>query len=434
MIEKTLPYNLEAERAVLGAILLDSKLIHTVRALICAAAFYLEAHRKIYSAMLRILARGNPIDWLLLKDELARAEELEAVGGPAYIASLTDGLPLCVNVEAYAGIVLAKWRLRAAIQAGNELMTRCLQDEDPAEEIISEHEAELRKISMGSRGSLVSGAEAVQEAYHWLEQRAGDKRVVTGVPSGLSSLDVITTGFQPGDLIVVAAKTGFGKTAFMLNCAAHAILAHSINTAIFTLEMKRQQAVTRIISAETSIDSYSLMTGRVDNWRAISEIAGRLSACKFWICDNSVSLSELDSQVRRLHDQYQIGFLAVDYLQLVKVTGKKIENRTQEVTEISRALKALASDLSIPVMALSQLNSEGEVRESRAIEQDASLVIVIEMERADLKGMDLVPCKLHLHKNRNGAIADIECQFRKRITRFELPAEASNQNLADSND
>jgi len=421
VIDKVMPYSLDAERAVLGSILLDERYFYIANAGIEANEFYMECHRVIFRAMNQTKASGIAIDLVTLAEELRRAGELEQSGGIAYLSELTSGLPRTVNVEYYARIVREKSKLREGIRIGNELMGKCYADELPADEIIEEYQSQIRKLVSTTEKGFHTGASAVNDTYNLIQNRYENKRTMTGIGSGLSDLDRLTTGFQRGDLIIIAAKTGLGKTALALNIASNTMIRERSKVLIFSLEMTREQLGTRMISSETGIDSYALRTGYIaaDKWTVIAGIAAEISQCNFWIHDKSISLAELDSRARQTVDENgKLDLVIVDYLQLVH-GSKRAENRTQEVTEISRGLKAIATDLDVPVIALSQLNSEGEVRESRAIEQDASLVLIIEMDKDSLRKNDLVEAVININKNRNGPLGSINVQYRKAVTRFE---------------
>jgi len=317
--------------------------------------------------------------------------------------------------------VKEKSRLRMLIHNCNEASTKAFQEEETAEDIAIELQNNARKMIGSIGGGLHTGIDAVSHSYTQITARNADKRRVTGIPCGIKALDELTTGFQNGDLVILSAKTGHGKTALALNAMSHAMMHFGKKPIIFSLEMSHQQLCTRIISAHSGVDSYHLRTGFVANveWSQVGAAAARLSECKFWIHDKSITIQELDSTARRIHDEHGIDFLVVDYLQLVTLGGKRrVENRTQEVTEVSRGLKAIATALNIPVIALSQVNVDGEVRESRAIEHDASLFIYIDMDTDELQKMDIVPAKIHLKKNRNGSLGTVDCVFHKRITKF----------------
>jgi replicative DNA helicase len=422
---KELPWDKEAERAVLGGILLDPKFLFIVLAIIRTEDIYLTAHRNIFTAMQRLQSAGLAIDALTIKSELQKADQLEQSGGLSYVGLLSDGIPAALNIESYCKIIKEKSRLRQAIAACAETEARCFQAQDDSADIVADHQKRIRAICGANGDGFHAGLDAINDTFDFIIKRKDNPNKVTGIPTGIQPLDDITTGFQPGDLIVMSAKTGFGKTALALNAATHAMLRDNRKVVIFSLEMSREQLGTRMISSESGIDSYLLRTGHFnrDLWPVITRTADRIANCKFWVHDKSIALAELDAWTRRTQEEHGLDLVVVDYLQLVTVGGtRKIENRTQEVTEVSRGLKAIASDLHIPVVALSQENEQGETRESRAIEHDASLFLSIEMDREQLKTTAQVPAKIQIRKNRNGSLGTVEVVFEKAITRFKAKA------------
>ena len=421
MIERIMPYSAEAERAVIAGIILDNNHIFTAQSVITTVDFYSEPNRVIYEAICSLKISGIPIDIITLKTELMKQGKLEAAGGFAYLLQATDGFPQAMNVYHYSCIVRDKSRLRQLIQTASDIQGQAFADENTAAEICESAQEQLRRINSNTAKAMVAGLDAVSETYKKIEERYADKREVTGIASGIYELDKITTGFQPGDLTVIAGKTGLGKTALALNIATHTLIRDKRKVAIFSLEMTRVQVCMRMISSESGIDAYRIATGYVrrDEWTTIAQVSGVLSECRMWIHDNSITLPELDSRVRRLAEEHGgLDLVIVDYLQLVQLGTKKVENRTQEVTAISRGLKAIATDLKVTVIALSQLNADGEVRESRAIEQDASLVLIVQMDKEKLKTEEIVDAELLINKNRNGSLANIPVKFYKRITTF----------------
>jgi replicative DNA helicase len=426
MIERLLPHDQEAERLVLGSVIIDNKNLFMVSAMVSPEDFYAQSHREIFSAMRRLQVEDKPIDYLTLRNELQRAGKLDTAGGIAYVSSLTEGVAAATNTEHYTVIIREKAKLRQMIQVCGNTTEQCYADEDPADEIIDAHETQIRKIGNQTASGPVSIGDAVYETYEEIKKRYDDKRRVTGIASGIQALDDITTGLQPGDLDVLAGKTGGGKTALALNLITHAALREQRRILIFSLEMNRRQLGMRMISSESGVPEYQMRTGYVasGDWSKIGKAAGVIGDARIWIHDKSITIGELDAVARRIADQHGLDLILVDYLQLVIPSGQKFDNRTHEVTVISRRLKALATDLDVPVLALSQLNENGDVRESRAIEQDASLLMVVEMSRDDLKQMREVPAKLQINKNRHGKLETVNMVFHKDIVRFR---EGSNQ-------
>jgi replicative DNA helicase len=421
MLDKLMPYNLEAECAILGSIILDNKTIYLAKANIKSENFYLEAHRHIFNAMINLSEDFMAIDFITLKEELSRLELLEITGGMSYLSKLTDGIPHGINVEYYCRIVASKAALREGIRLSAELQKQCYDDNISPLELFGEYYSKLGKLAQNQQDKMHDCYDTISSTFELICKRRDNPCDINGVPSGISGLDRHTNGFQKGDLIVIAARTGIGKTAFALNILLYSI-RRNLKVALFSLEMSREQIGLRIIGCDSGVDIWQLKTGHIppNRWDSVSEAASKLKLCNFWLFDKSISLDELDGRIRQLSiEKGGLDLVIVDYLQLVQVSSKRIENRTQEVTEISRGLKAIAMDLNIPVIALSQLNADGEVRESRAIEQDASLVIIIEMDKDELRTLGLVPAELKISKNRNGSLDNISVNYRKAITRFE---------------
>lgn len=428
-MQRLMPNDQEAERIILGCILIENKEYFLVQAIITAEDFYLESHRHIYRAMSRLQMASKPIDYLTVRNELQKSGHLETCGGVSYITSLTEGVFRAINIGHYSQIIREKSRLRQMIQECESVVEQCFADENTPEEIIEAHESNVRKIGTGSATGPSLCSDAIDATYAEIVRRYDDKRKVTGIASGIEALDFLTTGLQPGDLNILAGKTGMGKTALALNLTMHSMLYDRRKVLIISLEMTREQIGMRMISSLSEVPAYHIRTGYIaaSDWPKIGKAAGAISDCRMWIYDKSLTLAELDAMARRLSDAHGLDLIMVDYLQLVKIGSRKVENRTQEVTEISRALKAIATDLKVPVLALSQLNQDGEVRESRAIEQDASVVMVIEMDKNDLKSLPRVPCSININKNRNGSLGKVDAFFEKEIVKFVQAKEAKCQ-------
>ena len=365
-LEKTLPSNLEAERSILGAILLDDKAIHTALEIVRAEDFYLESHRRIFGRMCDLTNDSRAIDQITVMDALERANQLDAIGGPAYIANLTDGLPRATNIEHYARIVKEKATLRRLIQISNEIMARSFQSEDSAQEILEDVEKQVFEVA---GRQFRTGFEAIEplvaSVYKQIEEVANRKSLVTGVETGFTELDKMTAGFHPSDLIIVAARPGLGKTSICLNIASHVALKKEQTVGIFSLEMSKEQLVKRLLCSEGEIDAHKVNTGYLnkEDWNRLGRAAGSLSQAKVFIDDTAgMSIMEMRSKARRLSLEHGLDLLIVDYLQLMSGTNSRYENRTQEISQISRGLKALAKELRLPVVAISQLNRAVESR------------------------------------------------------------------------
>ncbi len=434
-LEKTLPSNLEAERSILGAILLDDKAVFTIVEILKSQDFYLESHRRIFEKMLQLMNNSRPIDLVTLKEELQRANELESVGGATYLASLTDGLPRAVNIEYYAQIVKEKSTLRRLIQISSEIMTRSYQNEEQAPEILQHVEKAIFDIaSQQFRSSFLSVTPLVSDVFKKIEELSNRKAKVTGLETGFSQLDQLTAGFQPSDLIIIAARPGLGKTSLCLNIAEHAAIKKHKTVGIFSLEMSKEQLVRRLLCSGAEIDAHRINTGFLnkEDWNRLSRASAILSETKIFIDDTpGISIAEMRSKVRRLAIEHGLDLLIVDYLQLMSGSNQRYENRTQEISQISRGLKAIAKELNIPLMAVSQLSRAiearrgdhrpqlSDLRESGSIEQDADIVIFIYREdfinpTEENSGI----AELIIGKQRNGPTGSFQLAFRKQFTQF----------------
>ena len=436
-LEKTLPNNLEAERSILGAILLDDKAVLSVFEILKSQDFYLESHRRVFDKMLQLMNASRPIDIVTLKDELQRASELESVGGAAYLASLTDGLPRAMNIEHYARIVKQKSTLRRLIQVSSETMARSYQDEDSAEEVLQQAEKAIFDIAgQQFHTSFAPIAPIVSGVFKEIEELSNRKATVTGLETGFVDLDGMTAGLHPADLVIVAARPGLGKTSLCLNVAEHVAIRQNKSVGIFSLEMSKEQLVKRLLCAESRIDAHRVNTGYLnkEDWTRLSRAAGELSETRIFIDDTaSISVVELRSKARRLGLEHGLDLIIVDYLQLMSGTGQRFENRTQEISQVSRGLKAIAKELGVPVIAASQLSRAVEsrtgehrrpqlsdLRESGSIEQDADLVLFIYREdminpTEENNGM----AELIIGKQRNGPVGSVQLAFSSQFTRFD---------------
>jgi replicative DNA helicase len=436
-LEKTLPNNLEAERSILGAILLDDKAVLTVFETLKSQDFYLDSHRRVFEKMLLLMNSSRPIDLVTLKDELQRSNELESVGGAAYLASLTDGLPRAINIEYYAQIIKEKSTLRRLIQISNETMVRSYQDEEPAEEILQHVEKIIFDIaSQQFHTGFTSISPIVGDVFKHIEELSNLKTPVTGLETGFVDLDRMTAGMHPSDLIIVAARPGLGKTSLCLNIAEHVAIRKQKTVGIFSLEMSKEQLVKRLICSEARIDAHRINTGFLnkEDWTRLSRVSGDLSETKIFIDDTaSVTVAELRSKARRLSLEHGLDLIIVDYLQLMSGSTTRYENRTQEISQISRGLKGIAKELSLPVIAVSQLSRAVEarhgehrrpqlsdLRESGSIEQDADVVLFIYREdminpTEENNGL----AELIIGKQRNGPTGTIQLAFSKQFTKFD---------------
>jgi replicative DNA helicase len=441
--ERRPPYAEEAEQAVLAAMLMDTDAIMRAAEYVDDTMFYREGHRRIFRAMVSITEKGSVVDPLTLADELGRRGELEASGGKEYVATLMDAVPTAANVEYHAKIVREKALLRRLIEVSTQIVTEAFEARTTAAELLDAAESKIFLVSQAQGiGGFTRIKELLWPTMERIEALQRGGKTITGVASGFSDLDEMTSGFQPSDLVIVAARPSMGKTAFTLNIAQHAAIESNVPVAFFSLEMSKESLVQRLLTSEARIDAQKLRRGmlRDDDFPRLARAAGILSSAPIHIDDTpGITVLEMRSKARRLKAEHGLGLVVVDYLQLM--TGPSAENRQQEVSQISRGLKALAKELSVPVVALSQLSRAPEqrsgsdkgrpqlsdLRESGAIEQDADLIMFIfreevyaEREEGRLKDPALEgKAEIIIGKQRNGPIGSVPLYFHKQYTRFE---------------
>lgn len=434
-LRKVPPQNLEAESSVLGGILLENEAINRVLEVLTPEDFYRESHRRIFRAMIEICDRSEPVDLITLSDFLKAKGDLEVVGGSAYLASLASAIPTSANIHFYARIVREKAIRRYLISAATEIATRGYEDQENVDEYLDEAEKVIFDISEKRvRGSFVMIGEMIRDSIKMVERLYERKEMVTGVPSGFKDLDRLTAGFQPSDLIVIAGRPSMGKTALCLNIATHAAFGgHGV--AVFSLEMAKEQLVLRMLCSEARIDHSKVRSGYLADreFPALVMAAGRLAETPIYIDDTSaISVLELRAKARRLvrDRDKKIGLIIVDYLQLMRGSGSA-PNREQEISEISRSMKALAKELNIPVIAVSQLNRRVEdrgdkrpmmadLRESGAIEQDADVIAFVYREVVYNENVDDPNlAEIIVGKQRNGPTGTVRLAFFREFTRFE---------------
>src|SRR6187455_2754419 len=361
--ERTLPHNLEAERSVLGAILVQNDAFNLAAQVLKGEDFYRDAHRRIFDSMVALSERGEAIDFITLKEELSRGGELEEVGGPAYVASLVDGVPRATNVEYYARIVKEKATLRNLIYAANKILTNAYEADQESDLILDEAESAIFAVADDRlKAGFVPMRELVKESFPKIEQLFEQKRLITGVPTGFVDLDEMTRGFQPGDLIIVAARPSMGKTSLVLNIAQHVAVQPDHTVGFFSLEMSKESLFLRLLTSEAQIDSHRLMSGAIGqkDYGRISHALETMSNMRLHIDDTAgIGVMEMRAKSRRLQAEHGLHLLVVDYIQLMQGRGR-FESRQAEIASISRSLKGLAKELKVPIVALSQLSRASE--------------------------------------------------------------------------
>ena len=433
--ERTLPHNLEAERSVLGAILVHNDAFNTAAQVIDGRDFYRDAHRRIFDRMVALSERGEAIDFITLKEELSRGGDLEEVGGPAYVASLVDGVPRATNVEYYARIVKEKATLRNLIYAANKILTNAYEADQESDLILDEAESSIFAVADDRlKAGFVPMRDLVNESFPKIEQLFEHKRLVTGVPTGFVDLDEMTRGLQPGDLVIVAARPSMGKTSLVLNIAQHVAVQADHSVGFFSLEMSKESLFIRLLTSEAQIDSHRLMSGHIADrdYSRISHALEKLSSMRLFIDDTAnIGVLEMRAKSRRLQAEHGLSLIVVDYIQLMSARGR-YENRTLELASISRSMKGLAKELNVPIVVLSQLSRAPEsrsdhrpqlsdLRESGALEQDADVVILIYRDDAynrDPNNPDAGTAELILAKQRNGPTGIVRLAFLREQTRF----------------
>ncbi len=441
------PQNLEAEMSVLGGVLLENEALNRVLEYLTTSDFYRASHRKIFNALLALADKSEPADLVTLTAVLKDRGELENVGGSTYLATLVDYVPTAANIAYYCKLVKEKSVARKLIEVSTDIATSGYAGGD-MEEILDQAEKSIFEIAENRiRPSYFPVRDILKDTFKSIEKLYERKELVTGVPTGYHDLDEMTAGLQPSDLIIVAGRPSMGKTAFALNLVEYAAthVDDPLPTVIFSLEMSKEQLVQRMLCSLARVDAGQLRTGHLgeSDWPKLTMAAGQLNETQIYIDDTpAISVLELRSKARRLKAEHGLGLVVVDYLQLMR--GSNSENRQQEISEISRSLKALAKELKLPVVALSQLNRSlesrtdkrpmlADLRESGAIEQDADLIMFIyretvycedckSRERTCEKGHDK-DAEIIIGKQRNGPIGTVHLTFRGKFTRFENQAK-----------
>ena len=430
------PQNVEAEQAVLGTILLQDKSLLKVIETLQPDDFYRDAHKAIYEAMVILFERREPHDMITVANYLNNHKKLELTGGPAYLASLTNIIPFTGTLVHHSNIIRQKSILRRLIKTSSELAARCYNEQGDIDLLLDEAEQNIFEIARSKKGQgFQSMATIIPRAFERIETLFERKEQITGVPTGYEVFDKMTAGLQPSDLIILAGRPSMGKTALAMNIVQHAAMIEKCPVAVFSLEMSMDQLAIRLLCSIGRVDSQRLRTGRLvdSDWPKLTRATGMLSDAPIYI-DDSPALSVLDmrARARRLKAEHNLGMVVVDYLQLMK--GRSgVDNRTQEISEISRSLKAMAKELEVPVVALSQLNRSlesrtdkrpqlSDLRESGAIEQDADVIVFIYRDEVYNKADDNPNrgiAEMIVGKQRNGPIGTVKLTFMGEYTTFE---------------
>jgi replicative DNA helicase len=442
MPDRQPPYAPEAEISVLGGMLIDGDAVARALEVVDDSMFYREGNRRIFRSMARLFQRGQVIDPITISEELKKTDELESVGGLAYIAELLDAVPTAANIEYHARIVRERALLRKLIEAASQTIRDAYEPgERTVEEVLDQAEHNVFQVAQShDREGFVWIKKILYPTFEKIEQIQAAQGGITGIPTGFSDLDEMTGGFQRGDLVIVAARPSMGKTAMVTGVALHASITHQIPTAVFSLEMSKEQLVQRMLCSEALVDLGKLLRGRLsdDDYVRLAQAAGHLNTAPIWIDDSgALSVLEMRAKARRLKaEQPDLGLIVVDYLQLMNGGGGNQENRQQEVSAISRGLKGLAKELGVPIVSLSQLSRAPEqradhrpqlsdLRESGSLEQDADLVMFlyrpeyyVTPQEAAEKGLQ-GKAELIIGKQRNGPTGTVDLFFRKECTRFE---------------
>jgi replicative DNA helicase len=438
ILSESLPHSEEAERSVLGAILVDNDQFERAREILSSRCFYSPRNQRIFDVLQRLVDSGTALDVVTVKTELERAGLLEEIGGAAYLAELLEGVPRSANVEHYARIVREKDQLRELIRCTQGILASALDARDSTDRLLDEAEKAIFRVAERRlRAGFIPISVTAEESLHAIEELTRRRELITGVPSGFPELDEMTAGLQRGDLVIIAARPSMGKTSLALNVATHAALTHGRTVGVFSLEMSHQQLFFRMLCSEGHVDAHRLRTGRVDReeWQGIIKVFGRLSGAPIYIDDTpGMGMMEMRAKTRRLKREKGLDLLIVDYLQLMR-GRERYESRQQEISDISRSLKELAKELNIPLVALSQLSRAPEqrggdrrpqlsdLRESGAIEQDADVVMFLYREEVykrddpDLRGK----AELIVGKQRNGPTGTVRLHFIRDYTRFVNP-------------
>ena len=440
VLERSLPSSIDAERSLLGSVLVNNENYYRIVEFLRPEDFYLDSHRVIFRNMTGLMENSRAIDLITLQDELLRNASLESAGGIGYLSGLLEGIPYLTNIEHYIDIVRDKSLLRQMINSASKVISECFDQAEPADAILDQAEQALFNLSEHrTKSGFVSVADMEEDTQKLLTKLYEDKEMITGVATGFTDLDRMTSGFQPGDLVILAARPSMGKTALALNVAQYVALKKGLPVGIFSLEMSKQQLLMRFLCAESLVDAHKVRTGYIgkDDFRQLIDALATVTRAPLYIDDSSsLTIMEMRAKARRLKAEHGLSLLIVDYLQLMSGYGR-VENRVQEISGISRGLKALAKELEVPVIALSQLSRAPEqrqgdhrpqlsdLRESGSIEQDADVVLFIYREEVYKRDEENEgKADLIISKQRNGPIGNVKLAFLKQYTKFETLLEA----------
>ena len=450
--ERVPPQALEVEASVLGAMLLDAEAVGTAIEHLGPAAFYKGAHAYVYEAIISLYERGEPADLTTVAEELTKRGQLEKIGGRLFLATLAEQVATSAHMEYHCRILAEKAALRRLIHAGTEIVTRCYDQSAEVEELLDEAENKIFQISEARlQVDFTSISQLLPQTFERLEEFHNTGSLISGMSTGYADLDKLTAGMHPGDLVVIAGRPSMGKTAFALNMAENMAVDHNRSIAFFSLEMSKEQLAERLLCSRARVNSNAIRTGRLPDheWQGLGIAAGTLAEAKIFVDDSAaLSILEMRAKARRLRAQHNIDIVIVDYMQMM-TAGSRIESRQQEISHISRSLKALAKELKVPVIALSQLSRQVEVRggekkpqladlrESGAIEQDADVVMFVYRAAhalgvdTDRDGNDISNiAEVIIAKQRNGPTGAIKLAFVREFARFENLAYVPQEDYA----
>lgn len=435
-LERIPPQNVEAEQCVLGAMLIDKNAISKVAEMLRSEDFYKEIHKLIFTRIMELHRKNEAVDLITLVENLKKHNQLDEVGGVAYISFLANAVPTAANIEYHAKIVNEKGVLRQLISVATQIAGSGYEAREDLEQIVDKAEKSILEISTRNTGGDFAPIKNILiDAFNRINKLQTSGAAITGVPTGFKDLDILTAGLQPSDLILIAARPSMGKTALVLNIAQHAAIREKKSVALFSLEMSKEQLVQRMLCCEAPIDSQKMRIGALEenDWLKLIDAADKLNGSNIYIDDTpGISVMQMRSKARRLKAEHGLDLLIIDYLQLMQGSSSsgRNENRQQEISEISRSLKALARELSVPVIALSQLSRSVEsrqikrpmlsdLRESGSLEQDADIVAFLYREDyydKETENKDIT--EIIIAKHRNGPVETVNLLFQKHFTRF----------------